>query len=312
MKALFAWTFCHGLVGLSALVAIGGVAFAGGPARVEICHLPPGNPDNYQSLTVAASAVPAHLAHGDLLGACRANCDILCDDGDACTDPDGSPDAASGRCVCAPLPVVCDDDNDCTDDWCDPGWGACVFAPVDGAACTSDGAEGVCAEGDCVVSTSSGCRGKTAPVFALSTASGMITACPGSFDGQEVFTATTSALACDAGWHICRGDDPAVWEVSYATANTFPGCYAFNARHDCNGCFRTCDDHGGSINGWGGCDDNLNGADMAGMGTGCTGQRNVTQTRESCLATGRLDASTNTFGCYLVASLSGVMCCSNH
>ena len=38
---------------------------------VTLCHIPPGNPGNAQTLTVGASAVPAHLAHGDYLGACR-------------------------------------------------------------------------------------------------------------------------------------------------------------------------------------------------------------------------------------------------
>jgi hypothetical protein len=38
--------------------------------KVIICHRPPGNPDNAHTLTVGASAVPAHLAHGDTLGPC--------------------------------------------------------------------------------------------------------------------------------------------------------------------------------------------------------------------------------------------------
>jgi len=37
---------------------------------VELCHSPPGNPDKFQTLTVAQEAVSAHLDHGDLLGAC--------------------------------------------------------------------------------------------------------------------------------------------------------------------------------------------------------------------------------------------------
>ncbi|OGX19708.1 MAG: hypothetical protein A2Y04_01665 [Omnitrophica WOR_2 bacterium GWC2_45_7] len=43
--------------------------------KVDICHLPPGNPENTQSLQVAPSAVPAHLAHGDYLGEC-GNCPV--------------------------------------------------------------------------------------------------------------------------------------------------------------------------------------------------------------------------------------------
>ena len=40
--------------------------------KVTICHIPPGNPDNAHTITVGASAVPAHLAHGDVLDACEA------------------------------------------------------------------------------------------------------------------------------------------------------------------------------------------------------------------------------------------------
>jgi hypothetical protein len=46
-------------------------AFAqGGPRRVTICHLPPGNPANGQTLTLPEPAIQAHLAHGDVIGAC--------------------------------------------------------------------------------------------------------------------------------------------------------------------------------------------------------------------------------------------------
>ena len=37
---------------------------------VEICHIPPGNPGNAHTIIVGAPAKPAHLAHGDILGAC--------------------------------------------------------------------------------------------------------------------------------------------------------------------------------------------------------------------------------------------------
>jgi len=41
-----------------------------GNDKVTICHRPPGNPSNEHTITVGASAVPAHLAHGDHLGSC--------------------------------------------------------------------------------------------------------------------------------------------------------------------------------------------------------------------------------------------------
>ena len=58
---------------LSAIIAVvfvgASLAFAAGP-KVVICHIPPGNPDNPQTIEVDDSAVPAHLAHGDALGEC--------------------------------------------------------------------------------------------------------------------------------------------------------------------------------------------------------------------------------------------------
>lgn len=43
----------------------------GGNEKVTICHYPPGNPDNPQTITVGASAVDAHVEnHGDTLGPC--------------------------------------------------------------------------------------------------------------------------------------------------------------------------------------------------------------------------------------------------
>jgi hypothetical protein len=38
--------------------------------QVTLCHIPPGNPGNAQTILVDESAVPAHLAHGDTLGPC--------------------------------------------------------------------------------------------------------------------------------------------------------------------------------------------------------------------------------------------------
>lgn len=39
--------------------------------KVTICHAPPGNPANARTISVAASALPAHLAHGDTEGPCE-------------------------------------------------------------------------------------------------------------------------------------------------------------------------------------------------------------------------------------------------
>ena len=41
-----------------------------GQAKVLVCHVPPGNPENPVTIEVAEPALPAHLAHGDTEGAC--------------------------------------------------------------------------------------------------------------------------------------------------------------------------------------------------------------------------------------------------
>jgi len=44
-----------------------------GEAKVLVCHVPPGNPENPVTIEVAEPAVPAHLAHGDTEGACAGD-----------------------------------------------------------------------------------------------------------------------------------------------------------------------------------------------------------------------------------------------
>ena len=41
--------------------------------KVTVCHIPPGNTNNYHTIRVGESAVDAHLAHGDSLGECDEN-----------------------------------------------------------------------------------------------------------------------------------------------------------------------------------------------------------------------------------------------
>jgi len=67
------------------------------PTKVAICHLENKASNKYHKIVVAESAVPAHLAHGDVLVADAAsrnldeNCQCLAD-----SDGDGTPDATDG------------------------------------------------------------------------------------------------------------------------------------------------------------------------------------------------------------------------
>ena len=57
--------------------------------KVNLCHVPSGNPAAKHTITVAESAVAAHLKHGDTLGACGFSC--ICPAGvSSCICPDGS------------------------------------------------------------------------------------------------------------------------------------------------------------------------------------------------------------------------------
>jgi hypothetical protein len=164
MKIRFA--SCTALV---AVLALGSPAWA---AKVKVCHVPPGNPSNFHTITVSENAVQAHLGHGDLLGECSANCGQLCDDGNACTV-----DAcdASGSCAATHPPVSCDDGNLCTIDSCDPVSG-CANPPkvcLDTDLCsvdTCDPLTGSCAfppvacpAGQTCNANNGSCEGETTP-----------------------------------------------------------------------------------------------------------------------------------------------------
>ncbi|NTV84692.1 MAG: T9SS type A sorting domain-containing protein, partial [Bacteroidales bacterium] len=47
--------------------------------KVYLCHVPPGNPNNPQTLSISVNAVPAHIPghEGDHLGKCDQSCDNL-------------------------------------------------------------------------------------------------------------------------------------------------------------------------------------------------------------------------------------------
>ncbi len=62
--------------------ALGAEADRFSRGKVEVCHIPPGNPGEAHTITVGAKALRAHLAHGDILGPCaRERPDGQADDG---------------------------------------------------------------------------------------------------------------------------------------------------------------------------------------------------------------------------------------
>ena len=63
------------------------VATFGGEEQFTICHYPPGNPSNVQVISVGASSMPKHFAHGDqVYGEVQSNND-QCPDCGNCPGP---------------------------------------------------------------------------------------------------------------------------------------------------------------------------------------------------------------------------------
>jgi hypothetical protein len=99
------------VVKLVAALAISGsaVAYAGGGGKVDVCHIPPGNPANAHTINVSVNAVPAHLAHGDNLGACGVATERCADIGGFCTAADQcfSGTTPGSFSDCSPSEVCC-------------------------------------------------------------------------------------------------------------------------------------------------------------------------------------------------------------
>jgi hypothetical protein len=128
------------------------IAAGAAPApKVEICHIPPGNPDDFHTIRVSENALAAHLAHGDLGSACGAHCESLCDDTNACTT-----DACDENEQCVHDAVDCNDGSSCTADSCDPLAG-CLNEPLKGDVClVSD--ENPCTEPEGTCSAAGACE----------------------------------------------------------------------------------------------------------------------------------------------------------
>ena len=61
--------------------------------KVKVCHIPAGNHSNAHDINIDESAVPAHLAHGDLLGKCK---DVLDDEDEDNDDKKGGHGSGGG------------------------------------------------------------------------------------------------------------------------------------------------------------------------------------------------------------------------
>lgn len=101
------------------------VASAAMAQKTSICHVPPGNPGNAHTISVAPNAVPAHLAHGDSMGACECRVDADCADDNLCNEER----CVLGKCQREELPCA---DQPCVENSvCLPDTGECLGDPVE-------------------------------------------------------------------------------------------------------------------------------------------------------------------------------------
>ena len=191
---------------LAALAFVWAAAIAGTASadanKVTICHIPPGNPANYQQITVAPAAVPAHLAHGDFIlttGSCATDCNVnttLCN-----TPPDhchqaGTCVASTGLCE---FPLQ-------------PDFTACKG--MDGLSCDS------CQDGACI--SVSSCAG----VLNISTPNGQYDYCSPANGGN----CTEETVTC-----------PPPPASSYNNSTSPPTqCYAIAVDPALGQCIETC------------------------------------------------------------------------
>ena len=97
MRKIFAGLWAVVLVA-GGLLLLASAAMAGAP-KVNVCHLPPGNPANVQSIWVGAAAEPAHLAHGDYVVGDEV-CDGIDNDCNGIPDDGGACDGSLLTCQC--------------------------------------------------------------------------------------------------------------------------------------------------------------------------------------------------------------------
>ena len=116
---------------LALLVAIALFAHSALAAKpsVSVCHMLPGEHDNWQTITVSPKSLNGHLNHGDMNGACNSYAESLCDDGNLCTADTFMPYTEQCMAAGERPPTNCDDGDPNTLDSCDAKTG-CVNTPV--------------------------------------------------------------------------------------------------------------------------------------------------------------------------------------
>jgi len=196
--------------------------------KVEICHLPPGNPSHVRVIRVSRNTLRAHLAHGDFAvgevcyegaGECRAQGTTQCEPEDHCTAVPGEPSDE-----------VCDGrDNDCD--------GTADDDPTDLGECTV----GV---GECAVDSDSVCTdgmiecdavpGGPPEPFEMSCGDGRDNDCDGRIDSEDP---DCPAVCCDPALEPGVGGNPFCFEGHNCCGDGTWRCNQGDGTDSCGGPF---------------------------------------------------------------------------
>lgn len=216
------WAFCTACLLVASALGLwaSGADAKGNEEKVELCHVPPGNPDNPQTLRVGRQALDAHLKNhpGDSAGPCPQPC--LCDDGNPCTN-----DACNDAGECVSTPKDCEDGNVCTKNACDPATGECTSVPdMEGLPCNDEvlctGPDqcvgGVCKgepiENCCRNDTDCETDGRLCTIDTCNEATGECAQedfpCGGDACAPEFCVETPEGPACEGTPVVCNSTDP--------------------------------------------------------------------------------------------------------
>jgi hypothetical protein len=224
------WTAVTFLGFLASLLAFSANA---APAKVDVCHIPPGNPANAHIINVSTAALNAHLSHGDV----SVPDDPTCTAGVGVCAVDGSLECTADGLACdaSPLPPLEDTETSCDDGLDNDCDGQIDGADADCAVCpTSTGLQAVITrqiehkDGACTVDVQ---------VATLTNLPIHLAAQSVDVPTDVVVDSLQTTSCNDSTAVVCRHD----MTFDFTTSSSFDGDYALHLQVQCDPFKPLCD-----------------------------------------------------------------------